>query len=173
MFGDATLGGAAELAKVCDIIFLSGKPQYLDRVLESLNPHVTERHLIVSIAAGVRIASLEANLPPGSRVVRPLSCGYHIQAMQRARIFLTAPCKREASHRVNSSWGPEWQSEAMSTRRKQISGTLWSECHQCSQPFPRTSLCCSTFEQHVMEWHCLSSRAADLQIASLHSAFES
>ena len=69
MFGDATLGGAAELAEVVDTIFLSVKPQYLDRVLESLKPHVSERHLIVSIAAGVRIASLEANLPEGTRVV--------------------------------------------------------------------------------------------------------
>ena len=71
MFGDATLGGAAELAEVVDTIFLSVKPQYLDRVLESLKPHVSERHLIVSIAAGVRIASLEANLPEGTRVVHP------------------------------------------------------------------------------------------------------
>lgn len=71
VFGDATLGGAAELAEVVDTIFLSVKPQYLDRVIEALVPHVTERHLIVSIAAGVRIASLEANLPQGSRVVRP------------------------------------------------------------------------------------------------------
>ncbi len=69
MFGDATLGGAAELAEVVDTIFLSVKPQYLDRVIESLKPHVKERHLIVSIAAGVRIASLEANLPEGTRVV--------------------------------------------------------------------------------------------------------
>ena len=70
VFGDATLGGAAELAEVVDTIFLSVKPQYLDRVIESLKPHVKERHLIVSIAAGVRIASLEANLPGGTRVVR-------------------------------------------------------------------------------------------------------
>ena len=69
MFGDATLGGAAELAEAVDTIFLSVKPQYLDRVLDSLKPHVKERHLIVSIAAGVRLASLEANLPEGTRVV--------------------------------------------------------------------------------------------------------
>ena len=54
-------------------IFLSVKPQYLDRVLEALKPHVTERHLIVSIAAGVRIASLEANLPERARVVSDLA----------------------------------------------------------------------------------------------------
>ncbi|CAL5225625.1 g8480 [Coccomyxa viridis] len=70
VFGDATLGGAAELAEVVDTIFLSVKPQYLDRVIESLKPHVKERHLIVSIAAGVRLASLEANLPGGTRVIR-------------------------------------------------------------------------------------------------------
>lgn len=46
------------------------KPQYLDGVLEALQPHVTPNHLIVSIAAGVRLASLEAALPEGSRVVR-------------------------------------------------------------------------------------------------------
>lgn len=75
VFGDATLGGAAELAEVVDTIFLSVKPQYLDRVLESLKPHVKERHLIVSIAAGVRIASLEANLPERTRVVGSYTLG--------------------------------------------------------------------------------------------------
>ena len=74
VFGDATLGGAEELAAAVDTIFLSVKPQYLDRVLEALKPHVTERHLVVSIAAGVRIASLEANLPEGARVVSDLAC---------------------------------------------------------------------------------------------------
>ena len=46
------------------------KPQYLDSILEALRPHLEPRHLIISIAAGVRIASLEANLPEGTRVVR-------------------------------------------------------------------------------------------------------
>lgn len=108
MFGDATLGGAAEVAAASDIIFIGVslrrmsivnavprlgvaialhwkvfksiaqcsfdaqvKPQYLDGILEALRPHVTSQHLIISIAAGVRIASLEANLPEGTRVVRP------------------------------------------------------------------------------------------------------
>ena len=69
VFGDATLGGAEELAAAVGIIFLSVKPQYLDSILQALQPHLAERHLIVSIAAGVRIASLEANLPEGARVV--------------------------------------------------------------------------------------------------------
>lgn len=46
------------------------KPQYLDSILEALTPHLEPRHLLISIAAGVRTASLEANLPEGTRVVR-------------------------------------------------------------------------------------------------------
>ena len=42
----------------------------IDGVREARRPHVTQQHLIVSIAAGVRLASLEANLPEGTRVVR-------------------------------------------------------------------------------------------------------
>lgn len=48
---------------------LQVKPQYLDGVLEALKPHVTPSHLIVSIAAGVKLASLESALPEGTRVV--------------------------------------------------------------------------------------------------------
>ncbi|CAL8466920.1 g6456 [Coccomyxa elongata] len=70
VFGDATLGGSAELAAASDIIFLGVKPQYLDGVLEALAPHITPRHLVVSIAAGVRLASLEGRLPEGTRVIR-------------------------------------------------------------------------------------------------------
>ena len=50
------------------------KPQLMDGVLEALRPHVTRSHLIISIAAGVRLASLEANLPEGTRVVCPMRC---------------------------------------------------------------------------------------------------
>ncbi len=48
------------------------KPYYLDPVLEALKPHITERHLIISIVAGVKLAWLESNLP-GARLVRPSS----------------------------------------------------------------------------------------------------
>ena len=48
---------------------LQVKPQYLDPVMEALKPHVTNRHLIISIVAGVKLAWLESSLPEGSRVV--------------------------------------------------------------------------------------------------------
>ena len=43
---------------------------YVKSVLKALAPHVTADHLIVSIAAGVRIHSIEELLPAGSKVVR-------------------------------------------------------------------------------------------------------
>ncbi len=46
------------------------KPQAMGSVLRSLGPHVTQDHLVISIAAGVRIATLEAALGAGARVVR-------------------------------------------------------------------------------------------------------
>jgi hypothetical protein len=58
--------------KRCSTGCMQVKPQLMDSVLEALRPHVGPQHLIVSIAAGVRLASLEANLPEGTRVVRPL-----------------------------------------------------------------------------------------------------
>lgn len=39
-------------------------------VLKALAPHVTPRHLIISIAAGIRLETLEAALGTDTRVVR-------------------------------------------------------------------------------------------------------
>jgi pyrroline-5-carboxylate reductase len=61
---------ASNLCKFADIIFLGVKPQYLAPVLESLAPHITPKHTVVSIAAGWTIAQLEAALPDGASVMR-------------------------------------------------------------------------------------------------------
>lgn len=46
------------------------KPVFMKGILKALAPHLEERHLVVSIAAGLTIDSLEAALPAGARVVR-------------------------------------------------------------------------------------------------------
>jgi pyrroline-5-carboxylate reductase len=73
IYDDAVEGGAADVARSADVILLGVKPQALMPVLEALAPHVvSDRHLIISIAAGVRLASLENALGKGVRVVRAM-----------------------------------------------------------------------------------------------------
>ena len=48
---------------------LQVKPQYLDGVLEALRPYILPNHLVISIAAGIKVSGLEAALPEGTRVV--------------------------------------------------------------------------------------------------------
>jgi pyrroline-5-carboxylate reductase len=61
------LGSAAVRARV---LLLAVKPQDIDVLLGRLAEHVDEGHLVVSVAAGVPTARIEAALPPGVPVVR-------------------------------------------------------------------------------------------------------
>lgn len=70
-YGAARVDGAKGIAADSEVIFLGTKPQVLDHVLETLRPHVVpERHLVVSIAAGIPLARLQSALPPGTPVIR-------------------------------------------------------------------------------------------------------
>ena len=51
-------------------IFLAVKPDHVQEVLMEVRGAFTDQHLLLSIAAGVPLARLEAGLPPGSRVIR-------------------------------------------------------------------------------------------------------
>jgi pyrroline-5-carboxylate reductase len=59
-----------DLAAFASVVILAVKPDLALDVLAELRPHITDKHLVVSIAAGVPLAKLEAALAPGSRVVR-------------------------------------------------------------------------------------------------------
>ena len=59
-----------KVAKSTDLLVLGVKPQYLPQVLGGLRPHLTEEHLVISIAAGIRIDFIESCLKPGVRVIR-------------------------------------------------------------------------------------------------------
>jgi len=70
-FAAAAAGGAELVAANADIVLLGVKPQGVPEVLSALRPHIRpEKHLVVSIAAGVTLATYEKGLPPKTRVVR-------------------------------------------------------------------------------------------------------
>ncbi len=56
--------------KNTEIIVLAVKPQILKNVLTGISEYITKDKLVISIAAGVPIKSIEENLQPGTRVVR-------------------------------------------------------------------------------------------------------
>lgn len=62
----------AEAARWADVVVLSTKPQVFDRLLPDVGRGVREDALVVSVAAGVPIAAIEARLPKGARVVRTM-----------------------------------------------------------------------------------------------------
>src|SRR5688500_3548701 len=52
------------------VIFLAVKPDQVADVLREVEPHFTDEHLLISIAAGVPISKLESALPTAARIVR-------------------------------------------------------------------------------------------------------
>jgi pyrroline-5-carboxylate reductase len=60
----------AEVADFATVLILATKPDQVPAVLAEIHPHFTAKHLLISIAAGVPLAKLEAALPAGARVIR-------------------------------------------------------------------------------------------------------
>jgi len=63
---------AAEAARWGEVVVLAVKPQQAAGALDALEPVITSEKLIISIMAGIRAASIEEALAPGSRVVRAM-----------------------------------------------------------------------------------------------------
>jgi pyrroline-5-carboxylate reductase len=55
-----------------DIVVLSVKPQILSRVLDEIGDVIDPEALVISIAAGVPVAAIQARLAGGTRVVRAM-----------------------------------------------------------------------------------------------------
>ncbi|XP_068599771.1 pyrroline-5-carboxylate reductase 3 [Brachionichthys hirsutus] len=53
-----------------DVVFVAVKPHLVPPVLREISPHVTGRHIIVSVAAGVTLATMEELLPVNSVAIR-------------------------------------------------------------------------------------------------------
>ena len=68
--GIKTTAANAEVLKFASVIVLAVKPDQVNDVLAEARAHFTEKHLLISIAAGVTLARMEAALPAGARVIR-------------------------------------------------------------------------------------------------------
>jgi pyrroline-5-carboxylate reductase len=48
-----------QIAQNVDIIFISVKPQYVGVVIKEMKPHLTGKHIMVSIAAGIPLSVMK------------------------------------------------------------------------------------------------------------------
>jgi pyrroline-5-carboxylate reductase len=71
-FGIQTSDDNAKVVAFSDVLVLSVKPQVVDKILPVVAANLKPGTLVVSIAAGVRLAALEARLPEQARVVRAM-----------------------------------------------------------------------------------------------------
>lgn len=77
------------VARASDAVILAVKPQQFPELIPQLAPHLTRRHLVISIAAGITLQWLEQRLP-GIAVVRvmpnlPATVGHGFSAMAAGR----------------------------------------------------------------------------------------
>jgi pyrroline-5-carboxylate reductase len=70
-YGIAVTARNADAARRADVLVLAVKPQVMPKVLEEIQGQVKEGALVVSIAAGISIAAIEARLPQ-ARVIRAM-----------------------------------------------------------------------------------------------------
>src|SRR5262249_43227318 len=68
--GAKTTASNPEVAKAAEVLILAVKPDQVGAALAEIRDQVTEKHLILSIAAGVTLARLEAGLDADARVIR-------------------------------------------------------------------------------------------------------
>jgi pyrroline-5-carboxylate reductase len=68
--GIAVTSENRQLCEFADVVMLAVKPQILDSVVKQLAINLGAGKLLVSVAAGVPLARIEAGLAPGARVVR-------------------------------------------------------------------------------------------------------
>jgi pyrroline-5-carboxylate reductase len=71
-YGIGVSASNAEVAHGAALVVMSVKPQIMDKVLREIAEHVKPGTLVVSIAAGIDSATIEAALPESVRVVRAM-----------------------------------------------------------------------------------------------------
>ena len=68
--GAKTVADNKSATEAATVLFLATKPDQVGSALAEISGVFTSQHLLISIAAGVTLAKLEAGLPAGARVIR-------------------------------------------------------------------------------------------------------
>jgi pyrroline-5-carboxylate reductase len=71
-YGITTTSDNRAAVEGAGLIVVAVKPQDMTAVLAEISPSVSPEQTVLSVAAGIRTASIEAHLPLGSRVVRAM-----------------------------------------------------------------------------------------------------
>ncbi|XP_074059079.1 pyrroline-5-carboxylate reductase 3 [Macrotis lagotis] len=106
--GCKTTHSNIEVLQNCNIVFFATKPHILPIVLAEVAPVVTRKHVLVSVAAGVSLHTLEKLLPPKSRVLRimpNLPCRVQEGAVVMARGRHAEKCETEYLQKLLSVCG--------------------------------------------------------------------
>jgi len=68
--GGTAASSNLDVLRFASVVILAVKPDQVAAVLSEIKPAFTEKHLLISIAAGVTLAKLEGALPLKARVIR-------------------------------------------------------------------------------------------------------
>ena len=68
--GAGTTRSNPEVLSFASVVILAVKPNQVPSVLKEVRDSFTSNHLLISIAAGIKLDTIESVLPPNSRVVR-------------------------------------------------------------------------------------------------------
>ncbi|KAM9307633.1 pyrroline-5-carboxylate reductase 3 [Gastrophryne carolinensis] len=83
-----------EVATRSHVLFLATKPHILPGVLEEISPALTPQHLLISVAAGVSLRTLEQLTPPGTRILRMIP-NLPFMVQEGAAVFSRGSCAGE------------------------------------------------------------------------------
>jgi pyrroline-5-carboxylate reductase len=103
-----------EVAEFAEVLLVAVKPDQVAAVLAEVRERVGSKRLVISIAAGVQIAKLEAGLPAGARVIRvmpntPALVGASATAFAPGKAAL--PQDAELAQKLFSSVGQAFQTK--------------------------------------------------------------
>src|SRR3990167_6600332 len=68
--GIKTTQNNKDVVLFANVVILAVKPQMMGEVLDQIKNDITQRHLVVSIAAGIPIRFIESRLQAGVRIIR-------------------------------------------------------------------------------------------------------